>query len=158
MARLQDLLDNRCPNCLQRGERAGHLNLCPDEGRRRLFEESVTRLQVWMESGNHTDPEIAYWVPKYLLLRGCVWFSSLGAMSPSFLKAARSQDEIGWREMLERMVSKEFREIQRAHCLMAPCKMNGDDWMKQFVTKLLQISHAQWVYRNYTLHESRQGT
>ena len=55
------------------------------------------------------------------------------------------------------MVSKEFREIQRAHCLMAPCKMNGDDWMKKFVTKLLQISHAQWVYRNYTLHESRRG-
>ena len=40
---------------------------------------------------------------------------------------------------------------------MAPCKMNGDDWIKQFVTKLLQISHAQWVYCNYTLHESRQG-
>ena len=96
-----------------------------------------------METGNRTDPEIAYWVPKYLLLQGCSRFSNLGPMSPAVLRLARCQDEIGWREMLEGMISKEFREIQTAHCMMAPCAMNGDDWVKQFTTKLLQISHSQ---------------
>ena len=107
--------------------------------------------------GNRTDPEIAYWVPKYLLLRGCSPFSSLGAMSPAILRLARCQDEIGWREMLEGMISKEFREIQTAHCMVAPCAMNGDDWVKQFTAKLLQISYSQWIYRNFTLHERRRG-
>ena len=59
--------------------------------------------------------------------------------------------------MLEGMISKEFREIQTAHCMVAPCAMNGDDWVKQFTAKLLQISHSQWIYRNFTLHERRRG-
>ena len=110
-----------------------------------------------METGNQTDPEIAYWVPKFLLLRGSTRFGSLGAMSTAMQRLANSQDEIGWREMLEGMVSKEFREIQTAHCMLAPCAMNGDDWVKQFVGKLLLISHSQWIFRNYTLHERQRG-
>ena len=157
MARIQDLLDDRCPNCLQAGERASHLNVCPDDGRRQLFADGVNQLQRWMETGNRTDPEIAYWVPKFLLLRGSTRFGSLGAMSTAMQRLANSQDEIGWRKMLEGMVSKEFREIQTAHCMLAPCAMNGDDWVKQFVGKLLLISHSQWIFRNYTLHERQRG-
>ena len=93
-----------------------------------------------MESGSCTGPKITYWVPKFLLLHGCVRFGTLGATSPSFLKTVRSQDEIGWREILEGMVSKECREIQRAHYLITLCRMAGDDWMKQFVTKILRAS------------------
>ena len=31
MARIQNLLDDRCPNCNQQGKNARHLNLCPDK-------------------------------------------------------------------------------------------------------------------------------
>ena len=109
MARIQDLINDRCPNCLQRGEDAGHLNRCPDEGRQQLFREGVERLSRWMNEDNRTDPEVAYWFPKYLLLRGSVRMADLGPMSPAFEKAARSQDMIGWRETTEGMLSKEFR-------------------------------------------------
>ncbi len=36
-ARIQDILDDRCPNCRKQGEDSKHLNRCTDPGRIRLF-------------------------------------------------------------------------------------------------------------------------
>jgi len=36
--------------------------------------------------------------------------------------------------------------------------MNGDDWGKHFISRLLQLSHSQWLFRNVTLHDAIQGT
>ena len=33
-----------------------------------------------------------------------------------------------------------------------------DDWMRGFISKLLKISHLQWIYRNLTKHHISQGT
>ena len=83
--------------------------------------------------------------------------SSLGPMSARMLKAARSQDMIGWREFMEGRVSKEILAIQRGHCALAPTMLNGDDWMRQFINRLLLISHSQWTFRNFTLHDQVRG-
>ena len=40
---------------------------------------------------------------------------------------------------------------------MSDCRMTGEDWMKHFIGKLLQISHSQWLYRNFTLHDKTRG-
>ena len=133
MARIQDLINDRCPNCLQRGEDAGHLNRCPDEGRQQLFREGVERLSRWMNEDNRTDPEVAYWFPKYLLLQGSVRMADLGPMSPAFEKAARSQNMIGWRETTEGMLLKDFWQLQTAHCSLLSCVVTGDDWCNHFV-------------------------
>jgi hypothetical protein len=37
LARIQDILDDRCPNCGSPREDNKHLNRCPDKGRRRKF-------------------------------------------------------------------------------------------------------------------------
>jgi len=29
--------------------------------------------------------------------------------------------------------------------------------MKAFISHLLQISHSQWIFRNYTLHDKQRG-
>ena len=157
LARIQDLLDDKCPNCEQRQETASHLNVCPDAGRQRLFEEGVEALSTWMHQGGKTDPELAYWVPKYLLLRGATKFAAMGPMSARLSAAGRSQDEIGWRQFLEGKVSSLIREIQVTHCRLVPGWLTGDDWMKQFISRLLHISHSQWLFRNFTLHDQSRG-
>lgn len=83
--------------------------------------------------------------------------SSLGPMSARMAKAARSQDMIGWREFMEGRVSKEFLTIQKGHCALAPTRLNGDDWMRQFINRILLISHSQWIFRNFTLHDQVRG-
>jgi hypothetical protein len=67
MSRIQDLLDNKCPNCLQPQETSQHLNRCLDQGRTLLFKDSISNLMMWMHEHNWTDPELAFWIKKYLL-------------------------------------------------------------------------------------------
>ena len=35
--------------------------------------------------------------------------------------------------------------------------LNGSDWTKSLIYKLLHITHLQWIYRNFTLHEKLCG-
>ena len=59
-ARIQDILDNRCPNCGKRGEDNKHLNRCHDPGRVRLVWDGIRNLCKWMKKRNQTDPELAF--------------------------------------------------------------------------------------------------
>jgi hypothetical protein len=98
---IQDLLDDKCPNCLQPQETSQHLNKCPDQGRTLLFKDSVSNLVTWMHDHNRTDPELAFWIKKYLLFCGTRSFSSLveegGTATPHISTVAASQDLMaGW--------------------------------------------------------------
>jgi hypothetical protein len=83
--------DKRCPNC-RRWEMAAHLMLCPDEDRTRLLIENVDELSKWLDTDSRTDPVLAYWIPKYILMRGDKPFSTLGYMSSNLKALAKSQD------------------------------------------------------------------
>ena len=66
-------------------------------------------------------------------------------------------DLIGWVEFLHGKVSVEIAKLQQFHCAALPCRMNGTDWMKHFVSHLLHISHSQWLYCNFTFHDTMRG-
>ena len=68
--------DEQCPTCSAR-ETDVHLMRCPDEDRTCLLVDTVEDLEKWMETDSKTDPEIIYWVPKYLLMRDDKPFSQL---------------------------------------------------------------------------------
>ena len=40
---------------------------------------------------------------------------------------------------------------------MSSSLLNGKGWTEQFISKLLQITHSQWIYCNVLLHDRRQG-
>jgi len=157
MARIQDLLDDKCPNCLQPKEDAAHLTLCGDDGRQRLFRDGVTELGKWMSADNRTQEELAFWIEKWMLLRGSVKFGEMGPMSRKLRELGAELDEIGWRAFTEGRVPKRLRRMQTIHCQMSPCRMNGDDWIKGFIGRVVHIAHSQWIYRNFTLHERSKG-
>lgn len=73
--------DDRCPNCLVPEERSIHLNLCPSLLRTQQFEASVDELAIWLRR-DHTHPEIAFWVPIYLLACGRCSFLDLPNYGP----------------------------------------------------------------------------
>ena len=157
MARLQDLVDNKCPNCGM-VENATHLNRCPSEGRTQLLQESVEALEAWMEQDERTDNKLCYYLPKYILFRGTCSMASLGPMSLVMRKAAEDQDLIRWREFMEGKVAARIGGLQLYYCSISSCMMNGDDWMKHFVSHFLHITHSQWIFRNITLHDKVRGT
>lgn len=59
----------KCPNCRWQ-ELAQHRMLCPPDGdRTRLLELMADDLCRWMQT-HHTHPELVYWLPRYIKLRG----------------------------------------------------------------------------------------
>ena len=138
-------------------ERADHLCRRPSKSRTNLFLENVSELKQWLTTNDNTEPELCYWLVKYIRRRGYLRFSELGELSEDLTTAAISQDAIGWRNMMEGRVSKHFYGIQHVHLATTQSHLNGDDWMKGLITQLLHISHSQWLFRNFTLHDTHCG-
>jgi hypothetical protein len=40
---------------------------------------------------------------------------------------------------------------------MSSSYLNNSDWTKQFIAKILQLTHLQWTYWNILLHNKHQG-
>ena len=55
--------------------------ICPDTERTRLLKEQTNDLSKWLDHDNKTEPKLAYWLPKYILMRGDKPFSAMGDMS-----------------------------------------------------------------------------
>ncbi len=146
--------DKRCPNCGAR-ETNAHLMRCLDKGRTRLLIESITELEKWMETGGQIDPELIYWIPKYILMQDDKQFTQLGYMSKNMRTLADCQDKIGWRHFTEGYISSHFYNIQGFHLSMSSNYLNGADWTKQLISKILQLTQSQWIYRNISLHNKR---
>jgi hypothetical protein len=43
------------------------------------------------------------------------------------------------------------------HLRQRNARINGQDWVKLFITRLIKISHTQWIFRNLTLHDRQLG-
>jgi hypothetical protein len=152
--------DKRCPSCGRR-ETAAHLLLCPSEGRTQLLIDNADGLKKWLEKDSSTDQELAYWIPKYILM--LMWgdkplaLADMGAMSARMKALAQSQDNLGYHNFMEGYISIHFYEIQNFHLSMSSSFLNGADWAKQFISKILHITHSQWIFRNFSLHDKRNG-
>ncbi len=71
---------------------------------------------------------------------------------------ALSQDKIGWRRFLEGMISKEITNIQQQYYTVNGSRMSLKKWCSGLITRLLEITHGQWLYRNYVVHDPVSGT
>ena len=90
-------------------------------------------------------------------MRGSKPLAEMGFMSPQFKALAISQDITGWREFTEGHILTHFYAIQSFHLAMSSSYLNGEDWMKQFISKILQVAHSQWIFRNISFHDKKNG-
>jgi hypothetical protein len=115
---------------------------CPDPGRFAYFRSEVNDLQKWLNQC-HTWPAIAEALHKYILARGKLKFRDIDGLPGDLWRLAEEQDLIGWDNFMEGKISSQFESLQHAHLLNAPTVMNSSDWTKQFISKLLHITHGQ---------------
>ena len=156
IARITGSDDDRCPNCLCGPERHDHLLRCSDPGRTALFEEDVSALHSWMTGTANTNDDVAFWINKYLLLRGEANMQDLGEMPPDMAEVAKAFDTIGWVDITHGRLPVALRRLQINHCRTTGIG-SGDTWMTQFTRRLIDIAHGQWLYRNFTLHNRTNG-
>ncbi len=147
-----------CPSCQQERETAQHITHCQEAGRQAALSASIQSLAVWMAS-EHTDPLVHTAVIAFLESRGTRQWSEITAAYPRrYLALSAAQDELGWDSLVTGMVSKEFRSLQAEHLAVSSSRMSLRQWMTQFITQLLQITHGQWLYRNEVVHNATSGT
>jgi len=58
---------------------------------------------------------------------------------------------------MEGMISKEILPLQEQFVDAGGCKLSLDAWAQGLVTKLLEATHGQWLYRNVQVHDAVSG-
>ena len=59
---------------------------------------------------------------------------------------------------MEGMISIEMRSLQETHSMLRGCNTSASLWGPGLVTRLLEITHGQWLYRCVQIHDKTQGT
>ena len=47
--------------------------------------------------------------------------------------------------------------MQSIHLASGSIFLNGENWAKKTISKVLQINHSQWVYRNISFQDKKKG-
>jgi hypothetical protein len=93
-------------------ETAEHILLCPEEGRVEAFWLCTLALEQWLEEAD-TNLDLVDSIVEYVQQRGAVTIEeAISEAPPRFQLMGLSQDKIGWRRLLEGMISKEITNIQ----------------------------------------------
>jgi hypothetical protein len=56
------------------------------------------------------------------------------------------------------MILKEITGIQQQYYALGGSRMSLEKWSSGLITRLLEITHGQWVYQNFIVHDLVLGT
>jgi hypothetical protein len=105
-----------------------------------------------------TDPDLIDCIVDYVRGRGMVTMALAVQNTPAQFQAlGHLQDTIGWRRFLEGMVSKEIVALQQQFYAVKGSRMSLGKWSSGLITQLLEITHGQWLYRNFIVHDPISG-
>lgn len=120
--------------------------------------QSIDALGTWLQEVK-TAPELRFCILQYARSRGCGFMRDMcRGMGTEIDHLCRDQDKIGWRRFMEGMFVRDFREIQRRFYKAWGILRSSDQWAQDLCIKLLECTHAQWLYRNIIVHDRWSGT
>ena len=140
-----------CPNCGVSPEPSSHIYSCRDEGRSDLFQQSVDKISSWM-AAQRTDPELMNILSVYLRSRGERSMLSCCSSTSRYRQLAIIQDRLGFRNMLEGRIPCLLYNVRADYIKERGLRKHPGHWCNGLITRLLQITHRQWTYRNGTVH------
>lgn len=156
-ARYKEDHDPHCPSCDNAIETCAHVLHCCEAGRVEALHRSIGWLDDWMKEVG-TEPSLRRWLVAYARGRGAISMSDIVVDEDRGVRAmGRSQDRIGWRRFMEGMISKEILALQEEHVEAGECKLSLRAWAQGLITKLLEATHGQWLYRNMHVHDTVSG-
>ena len=158
VARMDPSESNLCPCCRRKEETTKHLTRCKEQGRTRMFRESVETMVDWMESTG-TEPILMLAVEEYLMGRGRVRMVDIleDEDDERYVQYAEEHDKLGWDNFVGGRVSATLFIIQEEWFKEAKSSRTIKHWAGQFVLRLLEITHRQWVFRCTKMHLKKIG-
>ena len=140
--------DKKCPSCNCKVETCAHILECEEEGRVEAMNLTIDMLELWLIQ-EQTDPGLQDCIIQYARGRGGTTMGEICEdKHEKYHHFAVSQDKIGWRRFMEGMISKECAEIQQQWFQHCAAKRTIKRWTTSLITRLLEITHGQWLYRN----------
>jgi hypothetical protein len=117
----------------------------------------IDRIGSWLRS-NGTTPALSNMILDFLWTRGSLTHRGNPIpILPQYSEFISSQAHIGWRRMMEGMVSKTLLHLDRQDVLVPNSYMSVNRWMVGLIKTLLEATHGVWIYRNITIHDSVSG-
>ena len=65
-----------------------------------------------------------------------------------------TQELISWIRFMECMISKEITCIQKSYLAQSSYHLSIKRWMTGLITKFMEVTHGQWLYRNVNVPNS----
>lgn len=81
----------------------------------------------------------------------------LGDMTPRMILITDAIDAIGWTNFMHGRIPLALKHHQQHHYTLAATRLSGDDWVRAFIRRILDIAHGQWLFQNLTLHNAFAG-
>lgn len=148
--------DRKCPSCGVEVETCAHVLSCNEAGRVDVLHKSIDLLDRWLKE-NGTEANLRKFLIRYAHGRGGRSMQEIVGFQLQYRRLAASVDCIGWRRLMEGMISRELVELQKYALIESESRMSVETWAKELVIKLLEITHGQWLYRNVVVHDRTTG-
>jgi hypothetical protein len=146
--RHRDGQSDKCLCCRINVKTAEHVLLCPEVGQVEAFQLCTSALEQCLDEAD-TDQDLTDSIVEYVWHWGTVTIEeAISDAPPRFRHMALSQDTIRWRWFLEGMILTEITNIQRQYIAVNGSRMSLDKWCTGLITRLLEITHRQWLYPN----------
>ena len=150
--------DPKCPSCTGCVESCAHVFECKEEGRVETLLGTIHFLDSSMKKIG-TDKGLRNCLVCYAKGRGVITMKDIMSNRTHHMyPLAQSQDLIGWRRFMEGMILKDITGIQKSYPESSSYHLSIECWTTGLITKLLEVTHGQWLYRNVRVHNSISGT
>jgi hypothetical protein len=154
----QDDRESLCPCCLSCKEPCSHILLCPEIGCTKAFQQSVAGVTSWMAE-NAMHPDVKAVITAYAIGRGQVSCLNCAADYLTIIQDfTLSQDKIGWGNLMMGVISSKLISIQESQLQLNTPHQLPERWVIGLITQLLQVTHAQWIYRCLLVHNRTSST
>ena len=134
--------NSRCPSCKKLNKRVDHLNQCTNKARTAVFMDQINLIEEWMES-TYTYPNLQTWLILYLKKRNKTRFQDLEGIPNSMRSIAEEKDRIGWEHFVEGRMTKGIRDMQTMYMCNSGSVYTEHHWMRDFIRKLMVLTHEQ---------------
>merc|ERR1712153_265864 len=81
----------------------------------------------------------------------------LSVQTREYVNLAQVCDKIGYDWLVEGIISSMWLEVVRPMLKEAGLRLSPQRWGREFVAKLLNITHKQWIFRNSKKHYLGEG-
>ena len=144
--------DDRCPRC-NASESTTHVLRCTAKGANDVWNESISTLTEYLrKSDTHPGLQEALLTSLHRWRHGAFTFANFAESAVN--DVISSQSSIGWKNLLEGLLSKSWRQLQQRHYLREGSRKSSKRWARGLFVQLHHLAWKQWKHRNDVKHES----